>query len=125
MKMKTRPKTFKVTPAVLKYLKQVWGYRKVGDVDPLTAECIVENCEDPDAVDAKTGRVKWTSDFALKQAICKLHDIPQSVTYKGFRKYFFIKWRGRGANRFNEAFWKVSKKDQKLMDDCVAMGLLH
>ena len=29
-----------------KYLKEVWGYDRVEDVDPLTWDCIKENCPD-------------------------------------------------------------------------------
>jgi hypothetical protein len=118
---------FSLNKKAKKYLEEVWGYDRLSDVDPLTASAIIENCEDGDAVDKKTGRVIWPLDFSIKHAILALHDIPLETTYKQFKKYYTIKWfnKGNAKKKYNEAIWKVSKEDQKLMDELERKGLLR
>ena len=74
-----------LTNATAKYLREVWGYRAIADVDPVTAHAILENCEDPGAKDVN-GTEIWTADFELKRTYLAQHGLSQTTTAAQLRK---------------------------------------
>ena len=62
-----------LSPSTQKYLEEVWGYKRVEDVDPLTWECItenaIENAGDPKLpADAELVNARSASDILVVEA---------------------------------------------------------
>jgi len=60
----------------LEYLKDVWEYNTIQEMDPLTASCILENVrENPE----------WELDKELWEAYCALHpEIRPDISFREF-----------------------------------------
>jgi hypothetical protein len=67
-----------------KYLKEVWGFDNVRDMDAMTFHAILENTEL-----AKEFGKDWDCDFALVDDYFKLHPkIPRGITSEQFWKKY-------------------------------------
>lgn len=65
------------------YLKSVFGVATIRDLDPVTAHSIIENCEDPDAVN-EDGTLNYYCDFIIKEEYLKLHKLNPKMSADKF-----------------------------------------
>jgi len=66
------------------YLWEVWDYRNIRKVDPVTASCILENHEEQPH--DENGEGEWPLDTEIWFAYADLHGIDRATTFAEFHK---------------------------------------